>query len=89
MQRWCTKRIGFPIPFMIAGRWCLPFPAKTHLKVVVGRPLPAPKLEVPGLPSAAEVDAQHARFYGELQRLWQAHAPSFPGYADVTLVLAT
>lgn len=78
---------SFPIPFIIAGRWCLPLPARTGLKFVVGAPIPAPPLAAPGEPSEAEVDAQHARFYAALADLFARHAPSFPGYADVKLVV--
>lgn len=72
---------------MIAGRWGLPLPAPTGLKFVVGAPLAAPPLATPGEPSEAEVDAQHERFYAALADLWGRHAPSFPGYADVKLVV--
>ena len=27
-------------------------------------------------------------FYGEVQRLWDKHQPTFPGYEDVSLVLS-
>ena len=78
---------SFPIPFVIAGRWCLPLPARTHLKYVVGQPVEAPPLAVPGKPSEAEVEAAHAAFYDALRALWHRHAPSHPGYADVKLVV--
>lgn len=87
VQRWCTKKLGFPIPFVIAGRWFLPLPARTHLKFVVGQPLPAPKLAQEGEPSREEVEAFHACFYGALEKLWEAHAKDFPGYQDVKLVI--
>lgn len=87
MQRWCTKRLGFPIPFLIAGRWLLPLPAPTGLKFVVGEPIVAPPLAAEGEPSEAEVDALHARYYAALRALWARHAPSFPGYEGVSLVV--
>ncbi|KAL4452259.1 hypothetical protein ABPG75_007921 [Micractinium tetrahymenae] len=87
MQRWCTKRLGFPIPFIIAGRWCLPLPASTHLKFVVGQPVEAPPLAVPGQPSQEDIDAFHARFYAALRELWAAHAKDFPGYRGVKFVV--
>lgn len=87
MQRWCTKKLGFPIPFVIAGRWWLPLPGRTHLKFVVGQPIEAPPPAIEGQPSQAEIDALHACFYAALRELWAEHAPSFPGYADVELVV--
>lgn len=33
VQRWSYKRLGFPIPYLIAGKWgLLPLPAKTGLR---------------------------------------------------------
>lgn len=33
MQRWSYKRLGFPVPYLIAGKWgLLPLPAKTGLR---------------------------------------------------------
>lgn len=86
MQRWCTKKLGFPIPFIIAGRWCLPLPAPTGLRFVIGQPIRAPKPAKEGEPSQAEVDAFHAQFYASLKELWGRHAPKFPGYEDVKFV---
>ncbi|PRW56972.1 Diacylglycerol O-acyltransferase 1 [Chlorella sorokiniana] len=87
MQRWCTKKLGFPIPFIIAGRWCLPLPAPTGLRFVIGQPLRAPKLAKEGEPTEEEVDAFHAQFYASLKDLWARHAPKFPGYEGVKLVV--
>lgn len=78
---------SFPIPFVIAGRWCLPLPAPSGIKFVVGQPIQAPPLEQEGAPSEAEVEAQHKRFYAALCELWDHHAPGFPGYADIKLVV--
>lgn len=32
MQRWSTKALGFPVPFLIVGRKGLPLPRKTGLR---------------------------------------------------------
>lgn len=57
-------------------------------RYVVGAPIPPPKLQHEGQPSAAEVDAFHARYYEALQQLWKVHAADFPGYQNVSLVVA-
>ena len=57
-------------------------------RYVVGAPIPPPKLQQEGQPSAAEVDAFHASYYEALQQLWKVHAADFPGYQDVQLVIA-
>lgn len=54
---------------------------------MVGAPIPALKLQREGEPTQAEVDEQHAAFYKALEQLWAAHAPQFPGYRDVRLVV--
>lgn len=89
MQRWSYKRLGFPIPFLIAGKWgVLPLPAKTGLKFVVGSPIPAPKLEPnQSFPTPKQVDDLHAQFYKAAEVLWHKHKQSFPGYENVTLVM--
>lgn len=51
VQAWTYKKLGFPVPYLVVGRWRLtPFPAKTPLKFVVGAPIPPPEL-----PLGAEV----------------------------------
>ena len=43
MQQWSYKAIGFPIPYLVVGRWGLtPFPRQTGLKFIVGEPLQPP-----------------------------------------------
>lgn len=58
---------SFPIPFIIAGRWCLPLPAPTGLRFVIGQPIRAPKPAKEGQPTEQEVDAFHAQFYDALK----------------------
>lgn len=48
LQKMTYKRIGFPVPFVLVGRWGLtPLPRKTPLVYVVGQPL-QPPLHEPG-----------------------------------------
>ena len=48
LQQWTYKNIGFPIPFLLVGRWGLtPFPRQTGLRFVVGDPIPCPP-QIPG-----------------------------------------
>jgi len=42
MQQWSYKNLGFPIPYLVVGRWGVtPFPRRTGLKFVVGQPIRA------------------------------------------------
>ncbi|GFR51674.1 hypothetical protein Agub_g14116, partial [Astrephomene gubernaculifera] len=44
MQRATYKRLGFPVPFILAGRWGVTtLPLRNPLVYVVGRPLPPPR----------------------------------------------
>lgn len=44
LQQLTYKRLGFPFPYMLVGRWgCSPFPKKVPLVYVVGKPLRAPE----------------------------------------------
>ena len=43
VQAWTYKKLGFPIPYLVVGRWGLsPFPMQTGLKFVIGEPIPPP-----------------------------------------------
>lgn len=43
MQLWTYKRLGFPVPYLLVGRWGLtPFPRQTCLRFVIGEPIPTP-----------------------------------------------
>ncbi len=64
------------------------YPCPCLFRFVIGQPLEAPSLVVPGQPSQEEVEAFHARFYDALRELWAAHAKEFPGYGDIKLVVA-
>ena len=47
LQQWTYKTIGFPIPYLVVGRWGLtPFPRRTGLRFVVGEPLHPPPLKL-------------------------------------------
>ena len=78
-----VRALGFPVPFLLAGRWWItPLPRRgSPLTFVVGPPVVAPA----GVSGEAAVRAAHAAFYGALASLFEKHAPSVPGYEDVTL----
>ena len=49
MQQWTYKNLGFPIPYLVVGRWGVtPFPRRTGLKFVVGQPIHPPAAPVDG-----------------------------------------
>ncbi|GAB4819039.1 hypothetical protein N2152v2_006085 [Parachlorella kessleri] len=89
VQRWTYKRLGFPIPYLIAGKWgLLPLPAKTGMRFVAGEPIPPPRLEEgQQQPTQEQVDALHAQFYKAVEQLWHKHQKTYPGYERVKLVL--
>ena len=48
LQKWTYKNLGFPVPYLVVGRWGLSlFPKRVGLKFVIGEPI-APKPHVPG-----------------------------------------
>uniref|UniRef100_A0A1D2A7N3 Diacylglycerol O-acyltransferase n=1 Tax=Auxenochlorella protothecoides TaxID=3075 RepID=A0A1D2A7N3_AUXPR len=88
MLQWTYKRLGFPVPYLIVGRWGLtPFPQPTGLRFIIGEPIPPVELGPGEEPTQEQVDTVHAAFYDAMQALWHKHAPSFPGYDDVKFVL--
>ena len=90
MQRWTYRRLGFPIPFLIVGKYgILPLPSRAGLRFVVGRPIRPPKefLKRGKEPSAQQVDAMHRKFYEEVEHLWLRHRGQSPGFEDMPLVM--
>ena len=48
-QAWTYKKFGFPVPYLVVGRWALtPFPRRTPLRFVVGAPIDPPKVPLGG-----------------------------------------
>ena len=44
LQAWTYKKFGFPVPYLVVGRWGLtPFPSKAPLRFIVGAPIPVPE----------------------------------------------
>ena len=43
MQAWTYKKLGFPVPYLVVGRWGMtPFPSKAPLRFIVGAPIAVP-----------------------------------------------
>lgn len=43
LQQWTYKNIGYPVPFLLVGRWGVtPFPRQTGLRFVIGEPIVPP-----------------------------------------------
>ena len=43
VQAWTYKKLGFPLPYLVVGRWGItPFPCRTALKFIVGAPISPP-----------------------------------------------
>ena len=51
IQRWTYKKFGFPLPYLVVGRWGFsPLPRATSLKFIIGEPIPPPPQPLPGHP---------------------------------------
>ena len=54
LQQWTYKKLGFPIPYLIGGRWGFtPFPSQTGLRFIIGEAIPPPPLTSDGQVCAA------------------------------------
>lgn len=97
---WLAKRsykiLGFPVPFLIVGKWnILPLPAKTGLRVCVGKPIHPPLscssssslLDAGDDGVEKQVDEMHRQYYEALAAMFERHSRDFPGYENVKLVL--
>ena len=75
LQLWTYKRLGFPVPYLLVGRWGItPFPRQTCLRFVVGEPIPIP------------LHAQGPQV-GHASQWCQMHMPSRPGVRDQCIAL--
>ena len=71
VQSWTYKKLGFPVPYLVVGRWGLsPLPCQTGLKFVIGEPIQPPP-HTTGQQVCAEQLA--------LLRLRRAKLNNFPG----------
>ncbi|KAF8072389.1 RCH2 [Scenedesmus sp. PABB004] len=88
LAQFTYKRFGFPVPFILTGRWGVtPFPRRTPLVYVVGAPLTPPPL-APGVPAAqADVDALHSAYYSSLVELFAKYKHLHPELCDARVVL--
>lgn len=85
LQRWTYKKFGFPVPFLIVGKGgILPFPSASGLKFVIGKPINPPSSH-DNVPTDDQVDAMHKIFYDAVEKLWEDHKKSFPGYERIPL----
>jgi 2-acylglycerol O-acyltransferase 2 len=88
LQQYTYRKLGFPVPFVLHGRWGLsPFPRKVPLVYVIGKPIPPPVHEAGQHVDAAAVDALHARYYGALEDLYARYRHLHPAFEGAELVL--
>ena len=77
MQRWTKDRLGFPIPFVLLGRWGLPVPRRKQVILSIGAPILPLKVEY----SEENVIDLKLRYFQALQDLFdEFKGPA--GYAD-------
>ena len=75
------------IPF-VGRSWLSPFvPLQNPLTVVVGRPINLDVAPVEA-PTAEQIDALHAEFTAELQRIFDTYKGRHPGYSNKRLYVA-
>ncbi|KAK9814027.1 hypothetical protein WJX73_009556 [Symbiochloris irregularis] len=89
LQHWSYKRLGFPVPYLLVGRWGFtPFPRPTCLRFIVGQPIPMPpEACVDGQVNHDIVDKLHKQYFDQVEALFRKHMPTFPGYENLQLVM--
>eukprot|EP00210_Caulerpa_lentillifera_P003438 g3281.t1 len=87
-QKLTYKKIGFPIPYWLVGRWAVsPFPKRVPLMYIVGEPIPPPKIQPEDPNYEAELNAFHQRFFTALLELFEKHKKDHPFYEKTIAVL--
>lgn len=70
-RRWLQKHFGIAVP-IYHGRWWIPLPYKSPIRVVVGEPIPTPP-PTGEPPSEALVSEYHAKYMAALAELHTKH----------------
>lgn len=88
MQMATYRVFGFPIPYLLVGRWGFsPLPKKVPMLFVVGEPIRPPTID-PGSPIEQEtVDALHDTYYKSLLELFHQFKDRHPYYKKTEMVL--
>lgn len=88
VQQYTYRRLGFPVPFILGGRWFLsPLPKRVPLKYILGDPITPPPHK-PGSPvDESAVELLHQQYFSTLKAMYEEHAPSHPSFQDVPLRL--
>lgn len=87
LQAFTYKRLGFPVPFILVGRWGSPAPRAVPLVYVIGAPLTPPP-HTPGRAVAPEdVDDLHRRYYESVGDLFRRYRHLHPEFQEARLVL--
>eukprot|EP00879_Flechtneria_rotunda_P027868 GHRR01029903.1.p1 GENE.GHRR01029903.1~~GHRR01029903.1.p1 ORF type:complete len:204 (-),score=25.51 GHRR01029903.1:280-891(-) len=88
LQQYTYKKIGFPVPFILCGRWFVtPFPHKIPLVYVIGKPLRPPKYKAGQPMKAEDVDCLHKQYYDSLADLFVRYKHLHPDFAEARMVL--
>eukprot|EP00210_Caulerpa_lentillifera_P002989 g2854.t1 len=88
VQKMTYKKIGFPIPYLLVGRWALsPLPKKVPLMYIVGEPIPPPKINSDDPNYEEELNQFHKKFFTALLELFEQHKMDHPFYEKATAVL--
>lgn len=88
LQQYTYRRLGFPVPFILCGRWGVtPFPRKVPLVYVVGKPIAVPAHTAGEQVEASDVDAVHKQYYDSLVDLFKRYQHLHPDFANARLVL--
>eukprot|EP00803_Ostreobium_quekettii_P005722 evm.model.scf_27.11 EVM.evm.TU.scf_27.11 scf_27:83458-88282(-) len=88
MQRKTYKLLGFPVPYLVVGRWGLsPLPRKVPLKFFVGEPIAPPEHQAGSEVPADAVDKLHRQYYEALVDLFHKFKFEHPWYKDTEVVL--
>lgn len=89
VQQATYKKLGFPVPFVLCGRWFFtPFPRKTPLVYVIGKPLLPPAVSPGQQVELAAVDELHKQYYDSLVDLFNRYKHLHPEYVEARVLLS-
>ncbi|GMH39261.1 hypothetical protein BSKO_07159 [Bryopsis sp. KO-2023] len=88
MQRATYRIFGFPIPYLLVGRWGFsPLPKKVPMLFVIGEPIQPPPLDPGSAISLEAVQALHEQYYKSLVELFNRYKAEHPYYSKTDVLL--
>mmetsp|Transcript_34807 Transcript_34807/g.82573 ORF Transcript_34807/g.82573 Transcript_34807/m.82573 type:complete len:630 (+) Transcript_34807:253-2142(+) len=88
LQQLTYRALGFPVPYLLVGRWLTPIPRPHPVEFIVGDPIERDSSRQGVSVTDAEVEDIHRRYFHAIVDLFERHKGFHRGYENAKLVLS-